>query len=211
MPALSGTHGSTGGEADFKLVNRITHSTTRRTFARKALFAAACAVARNVAAAPVKTQAFGTARSTRWDNKAIVDRWFTEFWGKSWNPRIVDELCAPHVLLQYLLQAPHLGRADVKTFMTKFRQAFPDLRVTPAADLVAEGDYVVGRWIGSGTHTGPAYCDFLVGCLPAASGQQMRFMGTTVLRIENGKIAEQIGLDDEVTASLQLDLTGAAW
>jgi hypothetical protein len=26
------------------------------------------------------------------DNKAIVDRWFLEFWGKSWNPRIVDEL-----------------------------------------------------------------------------------------------------------------------
>jgi len=22
------------------------------------------------------------------DNKAIVDRWFTEFWGKSWNPQI---------------------------------------------------------------------------------------------------------------------------
>jgi predicted ester cyclase len=143
--------------------------------------------------------------------KAIVARWFTEFWGQSWNPRVVDELCAPDVLLQYLLQTPHCGRADVKTFMTTFRQAFPDLRVAPVADFVTEGDYVVGRWVGTGTHTGPAYCDFLVGCLPAASGQQMRFMGTTVLRIENGKIAEQIGLDDEVTASLQLGLTGAAW
>jgi hypothetical protein len=80
-----------------------------------------------------------------------------------------------------------------------------------AADLVVEGNYVVGRWVGTGRHTGPAYCDFLVGCLPAASGQQMRFVGTTVLRIENGKVAEQIGLDDEVTASLQLGLTGAAW
>jgi hypothetical protein len=26
------------------------------------------------------------------DNKAIVGRWFTEFWGKSWNPEIVEEL-----------------------------------------------------------------------------------------------------------------------
>jgi predicted ester cyclase len=153
----------------------------------------------------------GCSMSREQDNKAIVARWFTEFWGQSWNPRVVDELCAPDVLLQYLLQTPHCGRADVKTFMTKFRQAFPDLRVAPAGDLVAEGDYVVGRWVGTGTHTGSAYCDFLVGCLPAASGQQMRFMGTTVLRIENGKIAEQIGLDDEVTASLQLGLTGAAW
>jgi len=140
------------------------------------------------------------------DNKAIVDRWFTEFWGESWNPNIVEELGAPDILLQHLLQAPRRGRADVKTFMTEFREAFPDLSVTGAANLVCEGDYVVGRWEGWGTHTGPAYCDFLVGCLPAASGQKMRFSGTTVLHISDGKIAEQIGLDDGVTALLQLGL-----
>ena len=210
MAAPSGAHDSTNGAADLRSVKGVTHPATRRTFARKALFAAACAVAGHVSGLPAKTQAFGTTRSKAWDNKAIVDRWFTEFWGQSWNPRVVDELCAPDVLLQYLLQRPHCGRADVKTFMTKFREAFPNLRVAPAADLVVEGGSVVGRWVGTGTHTGPAYCDFLVGCLPAASGQQMRFMGTTVLRIENGKVAEQIGLDDEVTASLQLGLTGAA-
>jgi predicted ester cyclase len=151
-----------------------------------------------------------TPRSKSQDNKAIVDRWFTEFWGKSWNPRIVDGLGAPDILLQYLLQKPHRGRASVKMFMTEFREAFPDLSVTGAADFVCEGDYVVGRWEGGGTHTGPSYCDFLVGCLPAGSGQKMRFTGTTVLRVENGKIAEQIGLDDGVTALLQLGLTGAA-
>ena len=167
-------------------------------------------MASNVAAVPGNTQAIGTARSSSQDNKAIVDRWFTEFWGKSWNPAVVDELATPDILLQYLLQAPHYGRADVKTFMTELRKAFPDVRVAPAADFVAEGDYVVGRWVGSGTHTGPAYCDFLVGCLPAASGQQMRFTGTTVLRVENGKIAWQIGLGDEVTALLQLGLAGTA-
>ena len=144
------------------------------------------------------------------DNKAIVRRWFTEFWGTSWNPDIVDELGAPDILVQYLLQAPHRGRADLKTFMAELRQAFPDLNVTGVADFVCDGDYVVGRWEGRGTHTGPAYCDFLVGSLPAASGQKMRFTGTTVLRVENGKIAAQIGLDDGVTALLQLGLTGAA-
>jgi hypothetical protein len=107
VPALSGTPGSTYGEADFKLVKGVTPPTTRRTFAQKTLFAAACAVASNVAAVSAKTQAFGTTRSTIRDNKAIVDRWFTEFWCKSWNPKIVDELCAPSILLQYLLQAPH--------------------------------------------------------------------------------------------------------
>ena len=31
------------------------------------------------------------------DNKAIVGRWFTEFWGKTCNLGVVDELHAPAV------------------------------------------------------------------------------------------------------------------
>jgi hypothetical protein len=83
------------------------------------------------------------------DNKAIVGRWFTSFWG-------------------------------------------------PTCDLV------VGRWIGGGTHTGPPFSDFLAGSLPAATGRKMHFTGTTVLRLENGKIVEEIGLDEGVTALTQL-------
>ena len=44
--------------------------------------------------------------------------------------------------------------------MTDFRAAFPDLNFWGTADLIAEGDYVVGRWAGGGTHTGPAFSDF---------------------------------------------------
>jgi predicted ester cyclase len=76
--------------------------------------------------------------------------------------------------------------------------------------LASKGDYVVGRWEGGGTHTGPAFSDFLAGSLPAASGRKMRFTGTTVLRVENGKIAEEIGLDDGVTALQQLGILKAA-
>lgn len=140
------------------------------------------------------------------DNKAIVGRWFTDFWGKTCNLAIVDELAAPDMLLQYSLHEPRRGRADIKAFMTDFRAAFPDLAFSGAADLIAEGDYVVGRWVGGGTHTGPAFSDFLAGSLPAATGRKMRFTGTTVLRIENGRIAEEIGLDDGVTALTQLGL-----
>ena len=144
------------------------------------------------------------------DNKAIVGRWFTEFWGNPWNPRIVDELAAPDILLHYSLHAPRRGREDVKNFMTDFREAFPDLEFGGAADLIAEGDYVVGQWKGGGTHTGPAFSDFLIGSLPARSGRKMRFTGTTVLRIENGKVKEEIGLDDGVTALQQLGILKAA-
>jgi predicted ester cyclase len=143
------------------------------------------------------------------DNKAIVGRWFTDFWGATCKLGIVDELAAPDMLLQYSLHEPRRGHADIKAFMTGFRAAFPDLMFEGAADLIAEGDYVVGRWKGGGTHTGPAFSDFLIGSLPAASGRKMYFTGTTVLRIANGKIAEEIGLDDGVTALQQLKLIRA--
>ena len=34
------------------------------------------------------------------DNKAIVGQWFTNFWGKTCDLKIVDELAAPDMLLQ---------------------------------------------------------------------------------------------------------------
>jgi len=143
------------------------------------------------------------------DNKAIVGRWFTAFWGKTCDLTIVDELAAPDMLLQYSLHAPRRGRDDIKAFMTAFRTAFPDLNFWGAADLIAEGDSVVGRWEGGGTHTGPAFSDFLLGALPAATGRTMHFTGTTVLRLQDGQIVEEIGLDDGVTALQQLGLITA--
>lgn len=110
------------------------------------------------------------------------------------------------MLLQYSLHEPRRGHADIKVFMTDFRAAFPDLSFGAAADLIAEGDYVIGRWVGGGTHSGPAFSDFLGGSLPVATGRKMHFTGTTVLRLENGKIVEEIGLDDGVTALTQLGL-----
>jgi predicted ester cyclase len=144
------------------------------------------------------------------ENKALVGRWFDGFWGNPWNPQIIDELAAPDMLLQYSLHEPRRGRAEVRNFIKDFRTAFPDLKFWGAADLIAEGDYVVGRWEGGGTHTGPAFGDFLMGSLPAASGRKMHFTGTTVIRVENGKIAEEVGLDDGVAALTQLGILKAA-
>jgi predicted ester cyclase len=140
------------------------------------------------------------------DNKAIVGRWFTQFWGKSCDLSVVDAIAAPDMLLRYSLHEPRRGHADIKAFMIDFRAAFPDLNFWGTADLIAEGDYVVGQWEGGGTHTGPAFGDFLMGALPAATGRKMHFTGTTVLKIENGRIVSEIGLDDGVTALTQLSL-----
>ena len=140
------------------------------------------------------------------DNKAIVGRWFTEFWGETCNLSVVDAIAAPDMLLKYSLHEPRRGRADIQAFLTDFRVAFPDLNFWGTADLIAEGDYVVGQWEGGGTHTGPAFDDFLMGSLPPATGRKMHFTGITVLKVINGKIIEERGLDDGVRALTQLDL-----
>lgn len=93
------------------------------------------------------------------ENKAIVTRWFEHFWGKAGNVAIVDELGTPDVLVHYPMHGPRRGREAVKRMMTEFRAAFPDLNFWAVGDLIAEGDYVVGRWDGGGTHTGPAFSD----------------------------------------------------
>jgi predicted ester cyclase len=95
----------------------------------------------------------------------------------------------------------------VREFATAFRAAFPDLAFGGTADLIAEGDYVVGQWIGGGTRTGDPMTDLPLGGLPDANtGMTMRFTGTTVLKVENGLITEEVGLDDGVSVLRQLGL-----
>jgi predicted ester cyclase len=140
------------------------------------------------------------------DNKAVVGRWFTEFWGAEFNAGVIDELAAPDIRFEYSLHEPCRGRDAVRAFATEFRAAFPDLAFGGTAELIAEGDYVVGQWEGGGTHTGPAFSDLPIGALPEASGKTMRFTGTTILRVKDGLIVEEIGLDDGVTVLRQLGL-----
>src|SRR5690349_20249615 len=130
------------------------------------------------------------------ENKAIVGRWFTEFWGKDFNPAVIDELAAPDIRFEYSLHAPLRGRDAVREFDTAFRAAFPDLGFEGTAELIAEGDHVVGQWVGGGTHTGAAFEDLPIGSLPAGTGKTIRFTGVTILKVEDGRITEELGLDD---------------
>jgi predicted ester cyclase len=138
------------------------------------------------------------------ENKAIVDRWFTGFWGKHYDPAIVDELAVHDIFFNYSLHLPRVGRISLKTFMAVLRGAFPDFRYERTANLIADGDEVVVRWVCEGTHTGPAFYDLMMGALPEASGRKMRFTGMSVVRLEDGAITGEIGLADGVTALDQL-------
>jgi predicted ester cyclase len=156
----------------------------------------------DVAAAKNNSVSIGTKGKTMSkenDNKAVVGRWFDKFWGKTCDLSIVDEIAAPDMLLKYSLHEPRRGHADIKAFMI-------DLHFWGTADLITEGDYVVGQWDGGGTHTGPAFGDFLQGSLPANTGRKMRFTGITILKVVNGRIVEENGLDDGVTALTQLGI-----
>jgi len=126
--------------------------------------------------------------------------------GPDFNPAVIDELTAPDIRFAYSPHAPCRGRAQVRAFATKFRAAFPDLNFWGTAELIAEGDYVVGQWEGGGTQTGEAFDDMPIGSLLANTGKTMRFTGITILKVEHGQITEECGLDDGVTVLQQLGL-----
>jgi SnoaL-like polyketide cyclase len=107
------------------------------------------------------------------------------------------------------LHAPRRGRRH-QDLHDGFSRSLPGFEVLGDRHLIAEGEYVVGQWEGGGTHTGPAFSDFLSRSLPAATGRKMHFTGTTVLRVRDGQILEEVGLDDGVTALTQLGLLRAS-
>jgi hypothetical protein len=67
-------------------------------------------------------------------------------------------------------------------------------------------NYVVGRWIGSGTHTGVAFDDLAVGSLDHLhTGKKIQLSGTSIFTLENGKVVDETG-EAALTALQQLGL-----
>lgn len=66
---------------------------------------------------------------------------------------------------------------------------------------------MVGRWIGGGKHTGVAFDDLAVGKLDKPNtGKEVYFSGTTIFTLQNGKIVDEIGEEQALTALQQLGL-----
>lgn len=87
-------------------------------------------------------------------------------------------------------------------------QAFPDLSFHAYQHpLIASGPYVVGRWVGGGTHTGGAFGDLPVRALDKAdTGRRMRFSGITIFTLRGGKIVDETGEEGALTALQGLGL-----
>jgi predicted ester cyclase len=74
------------------------------------------------------------------------------------------------------------GPEGQKQIAAAFRSAFPDL-TWDVELLVAEDDYVVGRWTASGTHRGA-----WGGVAP--TGRRARFSGVNIFRFDAGQVVE---------------------
>jgi predicted ester cyclase len=139
-------------------------------------------------------------------NKIIVTRWFAEYWGENYNSGVVAELASPDIRMVPSLHRTRAGRLDVTMFMSEYRAAFPDFCVRPMGNLIADGDQVVVRWEGGGTHTGKTMGDFATRILREGSGRRMSISGTTILTVKNGRIDREQILFDGVAAMQQLGL-----
>jgi predicted ester cyclase len=118
------------------------------------------------------------------ENKAMVRRMVEAINANDLG--IIDELFAP------MLASP------TKRSLTAFRAAFPDWRME-IAELVAEGNTVVGRFRCSGTNQGE-----FKGAPP--TGKRMEVDEVYFLRVEDGKFVDFWGLEDDLARMRQLGL-----
>ena len=115
-------------------------------------------------------------------NKAIARRWFDELFNAQ-NLDVADEITAPDsVTHDPLLTHLPSGPEGDKYVVNLYHGSFPDARIT-IEDQIAEGDRVVTRWTGRGTHR----VEFM-GVAP--SDNRVEIAGVTINRISGGKIAE---------------------
>jgi steroid delta-isomerase-like uncharacterized protein len=131
-------------------------------------------------------------------NKAICRQLIEEVVNRG-NLAVVDSLVAS----SYVYHGPGglemRGPEGFKQLVTMYRTAFPDLKMT-IDDAIAEGDKVVLRWTGRGTHRGD-----LAGIAP--TGRATTVTGLVVSRLANGKIVEDFESFDEVGMLRQLGVT----
>lgn len=127
------------------------------------------------------------------ETKNLINRLYEEIFNQG-NIAVVDEIIAA----DYHSHEPEgtHGLAEFKQEVPAFRAAFPDLEFT-LEEIVVSGDRVCHRWTARGTHEGE-----LMGVPP--TGREVTLTGTTIERIEDGKIAESWPMMDRMGLMQQL-------
>jgi steroid delta-isomerase-like uncharacterized protein len=130
-------------------------------------------------------------------NKALSRRFLEEVFNNG-KLNVLDEIIAKDHVTTGPGTLPGLptGPEGQKQLVTVYRNAFPDVHFT-VDEQIAEGDKVVTRWTGRGTHKGELFG------IPA-TGKSSTVTGIAVDRIANGKIAESWGIFDQFGMMQQL-------
>ena len=117
------------------------------------------------------------------ENKALARRWAEDVINQR-NLDAVDEIYASDFVgHDPAMPEDTRGVEGAREFYSMYQSAIPDAEIT-IEDQVAEGDKVVTRWTGRGTHQGE-----LMGVSP--SGNRVEVPGITISRIEGGKVVEE--------------------
>jgi predicted ester cyclase len=132
------------------------------------------------------------------ENKATARRMVEELFNQGGDLDAADEIFAPN----YVSHEPAFGDLHgveaIKQFAATERQAIPDLQNT-VEDQVAEGDKVVTRFRGRGTHTGEAEV------FGPPTGNRYEVTGITLQRFaDDGKIVEDWTIFDALGMMRQL-------
>ncbi len=136
------------------------------------------------------------------ENKAVLRREVEELYNHTGNLDAVEELFSPEYVSHEPTSGETRGVEGARQFATTFREAFPDLECT-IEDMIAEGDKVVMRFRGSGTHEGETEA------FGPPTGNQMEITGITIKRLSEGKIVEAWTNFDALGMMQQLDVLAA--
>ncbi|MFD2090992.1 ester cyclase [Blastococcus deserti] len=115
------------------------------------------------------------------ENKALYRRWFEDVVSRR-DAALAGQLLGPEYRLHFPGMPGPVDRDGHMELLHAFWTAFPDWQET-VDDVVAEGDRVVIRVTGRGTHEGP-----FQGLPP--TGRHVTATGVGIARMEGGRIAE---------------------
>ena len=132
------------------------------------------------------------------DNKAIV-RTIEEAWGRNDLAALDQHFAADFNNEQSHAQGLPIGLDDAKMAHQGAMAAFPDRRIE-ILDLVGDGDTVAVRVRTTGTNTGGAA--FLG--QPEANGAKIDFEMWSIYHLRDGKVVRHVGINDGVTAMMQV-------
>jgi len=118
-------------------------------------------------------------RAKEEENKALIRNEFEEAWNQE-KLDVIDDIYTDD-FIRHNFSSPDIhGPEGLKQSVSEFRTAFPDAQFR-IDDQIAEGDIVVIRWTGSGTHKGE-----LMGISP--SGLQVTWTGISIYHFADGNI-----------------------